>query len=106
MAYGRASASVARFCAARAISIAPVWIATMPQRSTMCGGLTIFTSSPYALCHQLSNGADVIMSNVPQMHTQAPRGPLNPQNLTVDCFSAGVPKKVVLSTSQPQESPV
>src|SRR5579862_7199012 len=46
------------------------------------------------------------MRSVPQMHTQAPRGPLKPQNLTVDAFSAGVPKKVVLRTSHPQESPV
>src|SRR5581483_219786 len=78
----------------------------MPHKSTMWGGLTICTSSPYALCHQSSNGAEVIMSRVPQMHTQAPRGPLKPQNFTVDALSAGVPKNVVLSTSHPQVSPV
>ena len=40
------------------------------------------------------------------MHTQAPRGPEKPQNLTDEALSAGVPKNVVLRTSQPQVSPV
>src|SRR5256885_12009280 len=37
----------------------PILMANDPSESSMCGGLTIFTSSPYALCHQLSNGAEV-----------------------------------------------
>ncbi len=87
------------------MSMAPTWTATMPVASTMCGGLTILTSSPYALCHQSSNGADVIMRRVPQMHTQAPSGPRNPQNRTVEARSATEPANVVRSTSQPQDKP-
>ena len=57
----------------------------------MCGGLMIFTSSPYALCHQSSNGADAIIMSVPQMQTQAPSGPRNPQKRTPAALSASVP---------------
>ena len=40
----------------------------------------IFTSNPYALCHQLSKGADVIIITVPQMHTHAPKRPTEAPN--------------------------
>src|SRR5688572_1532130 len=77
----------------------------MPQPSTMCGGLKIFTSRPYALCHQSSNGAEAIIMIVPQMHTQAPSGPRNPQKRTDRERSSGDPRKVVCSTSHPQLRP-
>ena len=77
----------------------------MPHASTMWGGLMIFTSSPYALCHQLSSGADAIIVSVPQIHSHAPNGPRNPQNPTVAAWSEGVPANVVRSTSQPQVVP-
>ena len=56
---------------------------SIPQNSTMCGGLTIFTSSPYALCHQLSNGAEASIAKVPQTVIHAPIGPRNPQKCTL-----------------------
>ena len=68
-------------------------------------GDKIFTSSPYALCHQLSNGADAIIAKEPQMATQAPRGPRNPQKCTVPARSSSLPAKVVRRTSQPQAHP-
>jgi hypothetical protein len=43
--------------------------------------------------------------SVPQMHTQAPNGPRNPQNPTVAALSAGLPLNVVRSTSHPQLEP-
>jgi hypothetical protein len=70
----------------------------MPDARIMWGGLMIFTSSPYALCHQLSNGADVIIMIVPQMHTHAPSGAWkNLQNLTDIARSAAEPANVVLN---------
>src|SRR5262249_42804757 len=71
----------------------------------MWGGLTIFTSRPYALCHQLSNGAEVTITKGPQIVTQAPSGPRNPQNRTDSARCSGVPRKVVCSTNQPQLEP-
>ena len=41
----------------------------------------IRTSRPYALCHQLSNGADVSIAPQPQMQIHAPSGARNPQKL-------------------------
>src|ERR1700690_3702626 len=76
---------------------------SMPQKSTMCGGLTIFTSSPYALCHQSSNGADASIANVPQMVVHAPSGPRNPQKRTV--ADASLPPNVVRKTTYPHEMP-
>jgi hypothetical protein len=87
------------------MSMAPTWIAIIPHARTMWGGLMILTSSPYAVCHQLSNGADAIIMSVPQMHTQAPNGPRNPQNRTPAALSAGLPLNVTRSTSQPQLAP-
>ena len=71
----------------------------------VCGGESTFTSRPYALCHQLSNGADAIIAMAPQMHTQAPRGPRKPQNETLAARSVAVPAKVVFRTSQPHDTP-
>src|SRR5207247_1636622 len=63
----------------------------MPSARITCGGDRTFTSRPYALCHQLSNGADVIIAKAPQMHTQAPSGPRKPQNPTVAARSSAAP---------------
>ena len=46
-----------------------------PPASTMCGGLMIFTSSPYALCHQSSNGVDASIATPPHAQMNAPSGP-------------------------------
>src|SRR5512147_1608170 len=43
--------------------------------------------------------------SVPQMHTQPPNGPRNPQNRTVAALSAALPLNVVCSTSHPQLEP-
>ncbi len=77
----------------------------MPAASSACGGLRIFTSRPYALCHQSSNGADVSIANAPQMQIHAPSGARNPQKRTDAAFSSPVPPNVVLSASQPQVRP-
>src|SRR5438093_969011 len=69
----------------------------MPSARITCGGDRTFTSRPYALCHQLSNGADVIIAKAPQMHTQAPSGPRKPQNPTVAARSSAVPAKLFLT---------
>ncbi len=87
------------------MSIAPHWIAAMPAASSMCGGLMIFTSSPYALCHQSSNGADVTIANAPQMHTQAPNGARKPQKRTAVPRDASDPANVVDSATHPHVSP-
>src|SRR5688500_13139321 len=71
----------------------------------MCGGLRIRTSRPYALCHQLSKGADEIIISVPQMQMNAPSGPRKPQNRTERARCPSVPLNVVWSTTQPQVSP-
>src|SRR2546421_12823321 len=60
----------------------PILMANDPSESSMCGGLTIFTSSPYALCHQLSNGAEVSIAMQPHVAINAPSGPRNPQIFT------------------------
>src|SRR5688572_23748500 len=80
-------------------------MAIIPHARTMWGGLMIFTSSPYALCHQLSNGAEAIIMSVPQMHTHAPNGPRKPQNRTPAAWSAGLPLNDIRSTIQPQLHP-
>src|SRR6185436_12554260 len=68
------------------------------------GGLMIFTSSPYALCHQLSNGADAAITKQPQMQTHAPSGPRNPQNCTPRSRSSWLPN-VVRNTSHADVAP-
>src|SRR2546421_8352003 len=60
----------------------PILMANDPSESSMCGGLTIFTSSPYALCHQLSNGAEVSIAMQPHVAINAPSGPRNPPIFT------------------------
>src|SRR5256885_4041622 len=77
----------------------------MPSARTMCGGLMICTSSPYALCHQLSNGAEAIIAPHPQMQTHAPNGARNPQNPTDAARCSRVPAKVVRSATYPDEMP-
>jgi hypothetical protein len=74
-------------------------IANMPRLSRVCGGLMILTSSPYALCHQLSNGADVSIASAPQTQTHAPSGARNPQNSTLCARSSTVPAKLVVSAT-------
>ena len=71
----------------------------------MCGGLTMRTSRPYALCHQSSNGAEVSIAPQPSTHTHAPSGARNPQNDTALAFASGVPRKVVCSASNPELRP-
>ena len=56
----------------------PKRMPVIPSASKTCGGLRIFTSRPYAACHQLSNGAEVIMATPPQAHRNAPIGPRKP----------------------------
>ena len=85
--------------------MAPTWIATIPDARTTCGGLRISTSSPYALCHQSSNGTEKAMANAPQMATHAPRGPRNPQKRTERPTWASEPANVVFKTIHPQVSP-
>ena len=65
----------------------------------------IRTSSPYALCHQLSNGADVSIAPQPQTQIHAPSGARNPQKLTPAFRSASVPKNVVLIATYPELRP-
>ena len=67
----------------------------MPSARMVCGGLMMRTSMPYALCHQLSNGADDTMAKQPQMATQAPSGALKPQKLTDASCAATEPPNVV-----------
>ena len=54
---------------------APTSTATIPSANTICGGLMIFTSSPYAACHQSSKRADVIIAMPPHAAMNAPSGP-------------------------------
>src|SRR5437879_12740291 len=77
----------------------------MPSARITCGGDRTFTSRPYALCHQLSNGADVIIAKAPQMHTHAPSGPRKPQNPTVAARCSAVPATIIRSTSQTHARP-
>lgn len=77
----------------------------MPAASSMWGGLMIFTSSPYALCHQSSKGAEVSIANVPQMHTHAPKGARNPQKRTAVARSSADPANVVCSARYPHVRP-
>src|SRR5262249_31354062 len=69
-----------------------------------CGGLTILTSSPYALCHQLSNGAEVSIMPPPQAAINAGSGPRNPSTLTADSLSARFDPNVVAKIRQPAET--
>ena len=66
------------------------------------------TSRPYALCHQLSKGADVIMANPPQAAMKAPSGPQNPHIFTLAalrCDAAGLWPNVVESIRKPEVRP-
>ena len=67
-----------------------------PAASTMCGGLMIRTSRPYALCHQSSNGADASIATPPQAETKAPSGPDSPQMRTLLSFSTPPRPNVVV----------
>src|SRR5438094_392652 len=70
------------------ITSVPKRMAVIPRASKMCGGLRILTSSPYAPCHQLSNGADVIMATPPHAQMNAPSGPRNP-HIEIDTSRSG-----------------
>lgn len=68
----------ARSISARTITSVPNRIPIIPSARSTCGGLRIFTSSPYELCHQLSNGPEAIMATGPQAQVHAPSGPRKP----------------------------
>ena len=84
---------------------APKWTARIPAASSMCGGLRIFTSSPYASCHQLSNGAEAIMAIPPQAARNAPSGARNPQIPTELARSSDRALRVVDRIRYPHEIP-
>src|SRR5580700_5972231 len=66
------------------------------------------TSRPYALCHQLSKGADVIMANPPQAAMKAPSGPRKPHIFTLAALrwcAEGLWPKVVESIRKPEVRP-
>ena len=67
-----------------------------PAASTMCGGLMMRTSSPYALCHQSSNGAEVEHGHTAHAQTNAPSGPESPQMRTLTSFIGDAPLNVVV----------
>src|SRR5216683_4973223 len=99
------TASLARFISPAINASAPTLIANDPSDSSVCGGLTIFTSSPYALCHQLSNGADVSIATHPHTAMNAPSGPRNPQIFTDVSRAAGSPPNVALKIKYPHAIP-
>src|SRR5215472_16060045 len=72
----------ARFLQLRIRSIPQSWTQLTPSPRSVCGGLRICTSSPYALCHQLSNGADASIAAAPHMTTNAAKGPRKPRTPT------------------------
>src|SRR6185369_15884466 len=81
--------SLARFMNASSSMMVPNSMPKNPVASTMCGGLMILTSSPYALCHQSSHGAETSIATPPQAEMKAPSGPERPQILTPDARSGG-----------------
>src|SRR5437867_7168945 len=56
--YTRRAAPTSRFWSASTNSSAPSLIPHVPAARITWGGDSTFTSSPYALCHQLSSGAE------------------------------------------------
>src|SRR5207247_2377786 len=50
---------------AATMSTAPSSMPVKPSARITWGGDSTFTSSPYALCHQLSNGAETIIAMAP-----------------------------------------
>src|ERR1700683_5258162 len=104
------TAHLARFISPALNASAPTLIANDPSDSSVCGGLTIFTSSPYALCHQLSNGADVSMAMQPHTAMNAPSGPRNPQIFTdASCVTVSCPNvvcKIIYAQAIPTNTPV
>src|SRR5580658_755663 len=99
------SASLPRFISPAINASAPTLIANEPSDNSVCGGLTIFTSSPYALCHQLSNGADVSIATQPHTAMKAPRGPRNPQISTDVSLSVDSPPNVAFKIKYPHAIP-
>src|SRR5437016_12262728 len=83
----------------------PTLMANDPSESSVCGGLTIFTSSPYALCHQLSNGAEVSIAMQPHVAINAPSGPRNPQIFTDLLCMAVSPPNVAVRIMYPHAMP-
>src|SRR3569833_343930 len=72
------AAPVARFIVASTSNTPATATTRIPIVSTACGGLRILTSSPYALCHQLSNGAETTIVAAPHAPRNAPTGPRKP----------------------------
>ena len=70
-------------------------MAIMPSINTTCGGLSTLTSSPYALCHQLSKGPEAIMAKPPQAQRNAPSGPRKVHSDTAASRAARFRPKVV-----------
>ena len=68
------------------------------------GGLTILTSRPYALCHQLSKGAEVSTATHPQPARKTPSGARSPKTLTDAALSSSWPN-VHLAISHAQMMP-
>src|SRR5207245_11199182 len=95
----------ARFWSDRTTDSPPSLISHAPAASITLGGDSTSTSSPYALCHQLSSGPDVIIAIVPQIATHAPSGARKPQNVTPVARCSGAPANVVRSASQPHVTP-
>ena len=103
--YTRRAAPTSRFWSASTNSSAPSLIPHVPAARITWGGDSTFTSSPYALCHQLSSGPEVIIAIVPQIATHAPSGARKPQNVTPVARCSGAPANVVRSASQPHVTP-
>ena len=76
-----------------------------PSANSACGGLMIFTSRPYAACHQSSNGAEVSMATAPQMQSQPPSGPLNRRHTVTPSTGFATEKNERRSTSKPHANP-
>ncbi len=55
----------------------------------------IRTSSPYALCHQLSNGAEASIIRPPHAEMKEPSGPERPQIRTLTSRNADARRNVV-----------
>ena len=90
--------------ASRSIT-APSSMPKNPAASTMCGGLMIFTSRPYALCHQSSNGAETSIATPPHARMNAPSGPTKPQMRTLTSRSGAFRPNVVVRIRYPEAMP-
>src|SRR5260370_30420536 len=101
----RRADSPARFSKPAISASAPTLIANDPSESSVCGGLKIFTSRPYALCHQLSKGAEVSIAIQTHVAMNAPSGPRNPQIFTETLCAVASPPNVVVRIMYAQAMP-